>query len=211
MEAESNAFYVVRKGDTIGIYKSLNDCLAQISSSVSDPSVSAYKGYSLRKETEEYLASRGLKNALYSMNAVDLKDDLFGTLVPCPFQQPDGLGSSFDKTPKMAASEKRPKDLLNNLDATGRRMDAHKEATPAIQGSKGDNSKSLQIGWDITANQAAQPNRPAQQPNQAAPGQMAASAHDTRTGHTEIKSRVPTSMQHMAKREPSLASPLRPN
>ncbi|XP_026659124.1 uncharacterized protein LOC103703834 isoform X7 [Phoenix dactylifera] len=86
MEEESNAFYVVRKGDIIGLYNSLSDCQAQVSLLVSDPSVSVYKGYSLHKETEEYLASRGLKNALYSMNAADLKDDLFGTLTPCPFR-----------------------------------------------------------------------------------------------------------------------------
>lgn len=45
-----------------------------------------YKGYSLRKETEVYLASRGLKDALYSMHAADLNEELFGNLVPCPFQ-----------------------------------------------------------------------------------------------------------------------------
>ena len=45
-----------------------------------------YKGYSLHKETEEYLASRGLKDPLYTMHAADLKEDLFGALVPCPFQ-----------------------------------------------------------------------------------------------------------------------------
>lgn len=34
MEEESNAFYVVRKGDIIGIYNNLRDCQAQVSSSV---------------------------------------------------------------------------------------------------------------------------------------------------------------------------------
>lgn len=34
MEEESDAFYVVRKGDIIGVYKSLSDCQAQVSSSV---------------------------------------------------------------------------------------------------------------------------------------------------------------------------------
>lgn len=51
-----------------------------------DPSVSVYKGYSLRKETEDYLAARGLKNPLYAINAADVNEDLFGNLVPCPFQ-----------------------------------------------------------------------------------------------------------------------------
>ncbi|XP_026659122.1 uncharacterized protein LOC103703834 isoform X5 [Phoenix dactylifera] len=115
MEEESNAFYVVRKGDIIGLYNSLSDCQAQVSLLVSDPSVSVYKGYSLHKETEEYLASRGLKNALYSMNAADLKDDLFGTLTPCPFRQPDGLASLVDKTPKKMSFQKTSKDMLNNL------------------------------------------------------------------------------------------------
>lgn len=36
MDEESDAFYVVRKGDIIGVYKSLSDCQAQVSSSV-DP------------------------------------------------------------------------------------------------------------------------------------------------------------------------------
>jgi hypothetical protein len=45
-----------------------------------------FKGYSLRKETEEYLAARGLKNALYSINAADARDELFDDLAPCPFQ-----------------------------------------------------------------------------------------------------------------------------
>jgi hypothetical protein len=34
MEEEKDAFYVVRKGDIIGIYKSLRDCQDQAGSSV---------------------------------------------------------------------------------------------------------------------------------------------------------------------------------
>ncbi|KAJ6825123.1 uncharacterized protein M6B38_299185 [Iris pallida] len=117
MEDDSNAFYVVRKGDIIGIYKSLSDCQAQVSSSVCDPSVSVYKGYSLPKQTEEYLASRGLKNPLYSMHSVDVKEDLFGTLVPCPFKQPDGLAFLVDKSPKKAAAQKKSKGTMNNSEA----------------------------------------------------------------------------------------------
>ncbi|KAL6619858.1 hypothetical protein ACP70R_034997 [Stipagrostis hirtigluma subsp. patula] len=89
MDSTSEPFYVVRKGDVIGIYKTLSDCQAQVSNSVCDPSVTVYKGYSLRKETEEYLAARGLRNALYSIDAKDATDEIFGDLVPCPFQQPD--------------------------------------------------------------------------------------------------------------------------
>lgn len=79
-------FYVVRKGNVIGIYKTLSECQAQVSNSVCDPSVTVFKGYSLRKETEEYLAARGLRNAVYAIDAADARDDLFGNLVPCPFQ-----------------------------------------------------------------------------------------------------------------------------
>ncbi|KAJ6816916.1 uncharacterized protein M6B38_413510 [Iris pallida] len=106
MEDASNAFYVVRKGDIIGIYKSLSDCQAQVSSLVCDPSVSVYKGYPLPKEIEKYLASSGLKNPLYSMHSDDVNEDLFGTLVPCPFQQPDGLAFLVDKSSKTAAQKK---------------------------------------------------------------------------------------------------------
>ncbi|XP_015648428.1 uncharacterized protein [Oryza sativa Japonica Group] len=105
-------FYVVRKGDVIGIYKSLSDCQAQVSNSVCDPSVTVYKGYSLRKETEEYLAARGLRNPLYSINAADARDELFDDLVPCPFQQPDGTGTSTLKRPlemETGPSKKQPK------------------------------------------------------------------------------------------------------
>uniref|UniRef100_A0A0E0LRV5 RNase H type-1 domain-containing protein n=1 Tax=Oryza punctata TaxID=4537 RepID=A0A0E0LRV5_ORYPU len=105
-------FYVVRKGDVIGIYKSLSECQAQVSNSVCDPSVTVYKGYSLRKETEEYLAARGLRNPLYSINAADARDELFDDLVPCPFQQPDGTGTSTLKRPlamETGPSKKQPK------------------------------------------------------------------------------------------------------
>ncbi|XP_057416215.1 uncharacterized protein LOC130710852 isoform X6 [Lotus japonicus] len=86
MEQEKDAFYVVRKGDIVGVYNSLSDSQAQVGSSVCDPPVSVYKGYSLSKGTEEYLLSHGLKNALYTIEASELKEDLFGLLVPCPFQ-----------------------------------------------------------------------------------------------------------------------------
>lgn len=109
MEEDSDAFYVVRKGDVVGIYKSLIDCQAQVGSSVSDPSVSVYKGRSLQKETEKYLASRGLKDALYCMHAEDLKDDLFGTLVPCPFQQP--LPFAANTTCKNTTAQKRSNEM----------------------------------------------------------------------------------------------------
>ncbi|PRQ53809.1 putative ribonuclease H [Rosa chinensis] len=88
MEEEKDAFYVVRKGDVVGIYKSLKDCQNQAGSSVCNPSVSVFKGYGLPKEAEEYLVSHGLKNASYTISASDVKVDLFGSLVACPYQQP---------------------------------------------------------------------------------------------------------------------------
>ncbi|VAH99568.1 unnamed protein product [Triticum turgidum subsp. durum] len=116
--AGGDPFYVVRKGDVIGIYKNLADCQAQVSNSVCDPSVTVYKGYSLRKDTEEYLAARGLKNALYSINAADARDELFDDLAPCPFQQPDGTSTlkrpqevetgPSKKHPKVAEQEPLP-------------------------------------------------------------------------------------------------------
>ncbi|KAJ0675136.1 putative ribosomal protein L9/RNase H1 [Helianthus annuus] len=81
-----DGFFVVRKGDLVGVYNNLIDCQAQVGSSVCDPPVSVYKGYTMSKECEAYLESCGLKNALYSIRAVDLRHELFGTLVPCPFQ-----------------------------------------------------------------------------------------------------------------------------
>lgn len=91
---EGSDYYVVRKGDVVAVYKTLNDCQAQICSSVSGPAASAYKGYSWSKEKEEYLSSRGLSNATYITNAAELREDLFGALVPCTFQEITASGSN---------------------------------------------------------------------------------------------------------------------
>ncbi|XP_073220047.1 uncharacterized protein [Cicer arietinum] len=109
MDQEKDAFYVVRKGDVVGIYNSLSDSQAQVGSSVCDPPVSVYKGYSLSKETEEYLLSHGLKDALYTIRASDLTEDLFGTLAPCPFQDPS---SSKGATSNVDTSKKRALEVL---------------------------------------------------------------------------------------------------
>ncbi|KAB1207936.1 hypothetical protein CJ030_MR7G006054 [Morella rubra] len=109
MEQEKDAFFVVRKGDIVGVYKSFTDCQAQVGSSICDPPVSVYKGYSLPKDTEEYLIARGLKNAIYTIKAADLKEDLFGTLLPCPFQDPSYSGG---ETSKRDASKKRSQEVL---------------------------------------------------------------------------------------------------
>ncbi|CAH9091422.1 unnamed protein product [Cuscuta europaea] len=84
---EKNAFFVVRKGGLVGIYKSLNDCQFQSGSSNCDPPVSVYKGYSMTKKTKKYLNSRGIKDALYSLSAKDFTENLFGTLLPCTLKK----------------------------------------------------------------------------------------------------------------------------
>ncbi|XVE85010.1 hypothetical protein DITRI_Ditri17bG0058200 [Diplodiscus trichospermus] len=104
MENEKDAFFVVRKGDVVGVYKSFADCQTQVGSSICDPPVSIYKGYSLTKDTEEYLASCGLKNALYTIKAANLKEDIFGVLIPCPFQEP---ASSRSETSGNDVTKKR--------------------------------------------------------------------------------------------------------
>ncbi|XP_042969781.1 uncharacterized protein LOC122302545 isoform X1 [Carya illinoinensis] len=111
MEEEKDAFYVVRKGDIVGIYKTLSDCQAQAGSSACNPSVSVYKGYCLPKEAEEYLASHGLKNATYSTSVVGVKEDLFGKLVACPYQQP------ASSRVKAANEDTPPKRLLEVFDS----------------------------------------------------------------------------------------------
>ncbi|KAH1192514.1 hypothetical protein GmHk_19G053728 [Glycine max] len=57
MAEEKDAFYVVRKGDVVGIYKSFSDIRPSLASFVSSDPVSIYKGYSLPPKTEEYLVS----------------------------------------------------------------------------------------------------------------------------------------------------------
>lgn len=92
MGDEKDAFYVVRKGDVIGVYKSFADCQAQAGFSPLDPSISVYKGYGLSKEAESFLVSHGLKQARFSIGASDVQDGLFGALSVCPFQ--DAIGST---------------------------------------------------------------------------------------------------------------------
>ncbi|XP_009335818.2 uncharacterized protein LOC103928494 isoform X2 [Pyrus x bretschneideri] len=116
MEPEKEGFYVVRKGDVVGVYRSFSDCQAQLGSSICDPPVSVYKGDSMPKSTQEYLASRGLRNALYTVRAADLKDDLFGKLVLCPLQGPTEGGTSV-----MDESKKRPRQVsgTENVERNG--------------------------------------------------------------------------------------------
>ncbi|CAN1322118.1 Uncharacterized protein Mb2253c [Linum perenne] len=88
MDRERDAFYVVRKGGMIGIYKSFPDSLAQVGHSVSDPSVSVFKGYGFPRAAEEYLLSNGIANAAYSVSATNVHNNLFGKLEPCSIQPP---------------------------------------------------------------------------------------------------------------------------
>lgn len=100
MEEEKDAFYVVKKGDVIGIYKSLRDLIAEAGISAYDPSLRVYKGYGLSKQAEVYLGSCGLKNAAYSISASEVNDNTFGKLVPCPPQQPTSFrGSTSNRDP----------------------------------------------------------------------------------------------------------------
>ncbi|GJM84715.1 hypothetical protein PR202_ga00412 [Eleusine coracana subsp. coracana] len=86
MEEGSN-YYLVRKGDMVAVYRTLNDCQAQICSSVvTGPAASAYKGYSWSREKEGYFSSHGLSNAAYVINAAELTEDILGPLEPCSFE-----------------------------------------------------------------------------------------------------------------------------
>lgn len=100
MGDEKEAFYVVRKGDIVGLYKNSSDVQALL---MHDPSITVFKGYSLAKETEAYLNSRGLKNSICSIGASAVHTDLFGPLVVCPFQQPP---SGKEKAVRMNLPEK---------------------------------------------------------------------------------------------------------
>ncbi|XP_028771129.1 uncharacterized protein LOC114728390 isoform X2 [Neltuma alba] len=94
MSEEKDAFYLVRKGDVVGIYKSLSDIQVLLASSVG--SLEIYKGYSLSKKAEEHLASHGVRGAAYSISAADVSEGLFGRIVACPYQQPyHSGGKSF--------------------------------------------------------------------------------------------------------------------
>ncbi|CAA0833695.1 RNase H family protein [Striga hermonthica] len=107
MKDDKEAFFVVRKGDLVGVYKSLSDCQAQVGTSICDPPVSVYKGQAMPKDTEKYLMSCGLKNALYSIRASELTEHFFGPLVPCHFQP-----SSRGETSAEPITKKRPQEAL---------------------------------------------------------------------------------------------------
>ncbi|CAI9108788.1 OLC1v1008471C1 [Oldenlandia corymbosa var. corymbosa] len=108
MKDDKEAFFVVRKGDIVGVYKSLSDCQAQVGNSICDPPVSVFKGHAMRKDAEKHLQSCGLKNALYTVKAEDLMEGIFGTLMPCPYQLPSSVG----ETSTEIVSRKRSHEAL---------------------------------------------------------------------------------------------------
>ncbi|KAI7739693.1 hypothetical protein M8C21_019641 [Ambrosia artemisiifolia] len=93
MEEERDAYYVVRKGDIVGVYTSFNDC----QSLLCGPDVALFKGYRLSNVAEKYLASHGLTSAIYSVDVSNVQSHLFGQLIPCPFQQPVGSNAPAEK------------------------------------------------------------------------------------------------------------------
>ncbi|XP_024978727.1 uncharacterized protein LOC112515971 isoform X1 [Cynara cardunculus var. scolymus] len=102
MENGTDAFYVVRKGDIVGVYRSLNDCQSMLCG----PDVAVFKGHQLSNTAEKYLASHGLSRAIYSVGVSNVQGELFGQLLPCPFQQPPSIKDTVgSKTP----AEKRMK------------------------------------------------------------------------------------------------------
>ncbi|XP_052312332.1 uncharacterized protein LOC7462616 isoform X2 [Populus trichocarpa] len=149
MDHENDAFFVVRKGDVVGVYKNFADCQAQVGSSICDPPVSVYKGYSLSKDSEAYLVSHGLQNALYTVRAADLKEDLFGVLMPCPFQQP----ASSDAETLKNDTKKRSREVLGSeiTDTAGSTSMMSKHAnldTQAECQAQNSNSRSCLLEFD---------------------------------------------------------------
>ncbi|KAI4339550.1 hypothetical protein MLD38_024481 [Melastoma candidum] len=100
---DKNAFYVVKKGDLVGVYKNLNDCLSVVGSSGSSPPVTVYKGYNLQGQTEDYLKSYGLSNALYCIDAASFDRINTGQLIPF---LPQGTSSGYSSSSQI----KRPAD-----------------------------------------------------------------------------------------------------
>ncbi|KAL6525412.1 hypothetical protein OROHE_015719 [Orobanche hederae] len=86
---DKEEFFVVRKGDLLGVYKSLSDCQAQVGTSPYVILLSVCSKVATCPRTEKYLVSCGLKNALHTIRASDLTEGLFGPLVSCPAQ--DGI------------------------------------------------------------------------------------------------------------------------
>ncbi|KAH0944286.1 hypothetical protein HID58_003923 [Brassica napus] len=131
---EKDAFYVVRKGDIVGVYRSFSECQQQASSSVSDPAMSVYKGYGWPQGAQDFISSFGLKNALFSVNATHLKDDsVFGKLIPCPLQQPSSSSSQGDSLDKPS----QPKRLLQQMETDESPSSSHPQKHLKTENSSG--------------------------------------------------------------------------
>nr|AFJ66171.1 hypothetical protein 11M19.15 [Arabidopsis halleri] len=161
-DKEKDAFFVVRKGDIIGIYKDLIDCQAQVGSSVYDPPVSVYKGYSLLKDTtEEYLSSVGLKKPLYVFRALDLKEDMFGALTPFLFQ--DQLPSAsmpvvnpLEKLAKQKPSDTSCETCIIEFDGASKGNPGLSGAAAVLKTEDGSLVCKMRQGLGIATNNAAE-------------------------------------------------------
>ncbi|GFP96168.1 uncharacterized protein mb2253c [Phtheirospermum japonicum] len=110
MKDDKEAFFVVRKDDLVGVYKSLSDCQSQVGTSICDPAVSVYKGHSMPKDTEKYLISSGLKNALYCVRVSNRTEQFFSHLEPCSFQP--SSSSSRGETSIEPVTKKRSQEAI---------------------------------------------------------------------------------------------------
>ncbi|XP_054802805.1 uncharacterized protein LOC129306299 isoform X2 [Prosopis cineraria] len=117
MSEEKDAFYLVKKGDVVGIYKSLSDIQVHLASSVG--SLEIYKGCSLSKKAEEHLALHGIKEAAYSISAADVSEGLFGRIVACPYQQPSHSGGKASDINLPSKVLRGADQLDNNLNVVG--------------------------------------------------------------------------------------------
>ncbi|KAL9690183.1 hypothetical protein QQ045_010579 [Rhodiola kirilowii] len=96
-EATWLAYRAAARGQNLAVLM----CSLRVCENICDPPLSVYKVHSMQKDTAEYLASRGLKGAAFTIRAADLKDDLFGTLFPCPVEiSVEGDSSSTLLPPK---------------------------------------------------------------------------------------------------------------
>ncbi|OMO64566.1 hypothetical protein COLO4_32002 [Corchorus olitorius] len=94
MAEDKDAFYVIKKGDVFGVYRSLSDVHRDVKGRHE-----IYKGYGLSREAESHLDSLGLKNAAYSISASDVNDSTFGKLFRCLPQQPSYGGTTSNRDP----------------------------------------------------------------------------------------------------------------
>ncbi|OMO64567.1 hypothetical protein COLO4_32003 [Corchorus olitorius] len=124
MAEEKDAFYMIKKGDFIGVYRSLSDVHRDVKGGHDTPFI-IYKGYGLSREAESHLDSLGLKNAAYSISASDVNDSTFGKLFPCLPQQPSYGGTTSNRDPSpnrvhqelvLATSHLKHRNMTNQIE-----------------------------------------------------------------------------------------------